>query len=122
MENESYGLRLEKKIDTLQSEIRTLTDHITRHTFVNEANQHKIAENRQMIESLDGRVGNIESRQSIQDGGISVIKYILGSIGGVLFAACLWVGSSIIQINQENALMKDKISRAEVIINEKRNN
>lgn len=119
MENESYGLRLEKKIDTLQSEIRTLTDHITRHTFVNEANQHKIAENRQMIESLDGRVGNIESRQSIQDGGISVIKYILGSIGGVLFAACLWVGSSIIQINQENALMKDKISRIEVIANER---
>jgi len=122
VENESYGLRLEKKIDTLQSEIRTLTDHITRHTFVNEANQHKIAENRQMIEAIDGRVSNIESRQSIQDGGISVIKYILGSIGGVLFAACLWVGSSIIQINQENALMKDKISRAEVIINEKRNN
>lgn len=119
MENESYGLRLEKKIDTLQSEIRTLTDHITRHTFVNEANQHKIAENRQMIESLDGRVSNIESRQSIQDGGISVIKYILGSIGGVLFAACLWVGSSIIQINQENALMKDKISRIEVIANER---
>ena len=42
VENESYGLRLEKKIGTLQSEIRTLTDHITRHTFVNEANQHKI--------------------------------------------------------------------------------
>lgn len=121
MENESYGLRLEKKIDTLQSEIRTLTDHITRHTFVNEANQHKIAENRQMIESLDGRVSNIEARQSIQDGGISVIKYILGSIGGVVLAACVWVGSSIIQINQEHTLMKDKISRAEVMINEKRN-
>ena len=120
MENESYGLRLEKKIDTLQSEIRTLTDHITRHTFVNEANQHKIAESRKMIDTLDGRVGNIESRQSIQDGGISVIKYILGSIGGVVLAACVWVGSSIIQINQEHTLMKDKISRAEVMINEKR--
>jgi len=119
VENESYGLRLEKKIDTLQSEIRTLTDHITRHTFVNEANQHKIAENRQMIESLDGRVGNIESRQSIQDGGISVIKYILGSIGGVVLAACVWVGASIIQINQEYALMKEKISRLEVAIHER---
>lgn len=119
MENESYGLRLEKKIDTLQSEIRTLTDHITRHTFVNEANQHKISENRQMIESLDGRVGNIESRQSIQDGGISVIKYILGSIGGVVLAACVWVGSSIIQINQEYTLMKEKLSRIEVIIHDR---
>jgi len=77
VENESYGLRLEKKIDTLQSEIRTLTDHITRHTFVNEANQHKIEENRKVTEALDGRVSSIESRQSIQDGGISVIKYIL---------------------------------------------
>ena len=113
MENESYGLRLEKKIDTLQSEIRTLTDHITRHTFVNEANQHKIAESRQMIDALDGRVNSMESRQSIQDGGISVIKYILGSIGGVLFAACIWVGSSIIQINQEYALIKEKLSRIE---------
>ena len=74
-----------------------------------------------MIESLDGRVSNIEARQSIQDGGISVIKYILGSIGGVVLAACVWVGSSIIQINQEHTLMKDKISRAEVMINEKRN-
>lgn len=119
MENESYGLRLEKKIDTLQSEIRTLTDHITRHTFVNESNQHKIAENRKMIDSLDGRVGNIESRQSIQDGGISVIKYILGSIGGVVLAACVWVGSSIIQINQEYTLMKEKLSRIEVIAYER---
>lgn len=64
-----------------------------------------------MIDALDGRVCNIESRQSIQDGGISVIKYILGSIGGVLFAACVWVGSSIIQINQEYALIKEKLSR-----------
>lgn len=113
MENESYGLRLEKKIDTLQAEIRTLTDHITRHTFVNEANQHKIAENKQMLDALDGRVSNIESRQSIQDGGISVIKYILGSIGGVLFAACIWVGSSIIQLNQEHALAKEKLAQME---------
>ena len=80
---------------------------------INEANQHKIAESRQIIEALDGRVNNIESRQSIQDGGISVIKYILGSIGGVLFAACIWVGSSIIQINQEYALIKEKLSRIE---------
>ena len=119
MENESYGLRLEKKIDALQSEMRTLTDHITRHTFVNEANQHKIAENRQIIDALDGRVSNIESRQAIQDGGISVIKYILGSIGGVLLAACVWVGASIIQINQEYALMKEKLSRVEVIIHDR---
>lgn len=118
VENESYGLRLEKKIDTLQSEIRTLTDHITRHTFVNEANQHKIAESRQMIDMLDSRVCNIESRQASQDGGISVIKYILGSIGGVLFAACIWVGSSIIQINQEYALIKERMSRFEANRNE----
>ena len=42
-----------------------------------------------MIDAIDGRVGNIKSRQSRQDGGISSIKYILGSIGGVVFAACL---------------------------------
>ncbi len=101
------------------TQIRTLTDHITRHTFVNEANQHKIAENRQMIDALDGRVGSIESRQSRQDGGISSIKYILGSIGGVVFAACIWVGASIIQINQDYALMKEKLSRAEVAIHER---
>lgn len=114
MENESYGLRLEKKIDTLQSEIRTLTDHITRHTFVNEANQHKIAEIKKQFDSIDNRVGSIEKRQTSQDGGISVIKYLLGSIGGVVLAACIWVGSSIIQINQDQTLMKDKISRLEV--------
>lgn len=114
MENESYGVRLEKKIDTLQSEIRTLTNHITRHTFVNEANQNKIAEIKKQSDSIDNRVSSIENRQTSQDGGISVIKYILGSIGGVVLAACIWVGSSIIQISQDQTLMKDKISRLEV--------
>lgn len=118
MENESYGLRLEKKIDTLQSEIRTLTDHITRHTFVNEANQNKIAELTKLNESIDNRVNHIEARQSSQDGGISVIKYILGSLGGVVLAACIWVGSSIIQINQDQTLIKDKVSRLEIMKND----
>jgi chaperonin cofactor prefoldin len=113
VENESYGLRLEKKIDSLQSEIRTLTDHITRHTFVNEVNQSKISELTKSNESIDSRVNHIEARQSSQDGGISVIKYILGSISGIVLAACIWVGSSIIQINQDLTLIKDKIVRLE---------
>ena len=49
-DNESYGVRVEKKIDSMQSDIRMLSDHVTRLTFINEAHQNMSAENRKDID------------------------------------------------------------------------
>ena len=45
-ETETYGLRFEKKIDTIQSEMRTLSDQVTRLIFINEAHQSVSEANR----------------------------------------------------------------------------
>ena len=45
-ENESYGLRFEKKIDSIQSDIRMLSDHVTRLTFINEAHKETSEQNK----------------------------------------------------------------------------
>lgn len=112
-ENESYGLRLEKKIDTLQSDIRMLSDHVTRLTFINEAHKESSEQNRKDIDALDIKVANLEKKSATQDGGIGVLRFLLGLCGGAIIAACAWIGSSIIQINQDQSLIKEKVGRLE---------
>ncbi len=48
-ENEGYGLRLEKKIDNMQADIRRLSDHVTCLTFIHEAQQTISAENKKEL-------------------------------------------------------------------------
>lgn len=112
-ENETYGLRLEKKIDNMQSDIRMLSDHVTRLIFINEAQQTTSAENKKELESLDAKVSNLEKKSATQEGGLSVIRTALGLFAGVIISACIWVGSSIIQINQDQSVMKEKMERLE---------
>ena len=112
-ENESYGLRLEKKIDNMQSDIHTLSNHVSRLTFINESQQNSGEQNRKDIDAIDVRVSNLETKASIQEGGISVIKIILGLFAGSIISACIWIGQSIIQSNQDQSLMKEKVTRLE---------
>ena len=112
-ENEGYGLRLEKKIDNMQSDIRMLSDHVTRLTFINEAQKNAGEENRKDIDALDVKVSDLEKKSAAQDGGIGVLRFLLGLCGGSLIGLCAWVGSSIIQINQDQSLIKEKVTRLE---------
>jgi len=112
-ENETYGVRLEKKIDSMQSDIRMLSDHVTKLTFINEAHQNASAENRKDIESLLTRVGTLENKSAQLDGGLNVIRIAITLLAGVFIGVCTWVGSSIIQTTQENSLLKEKIARLE---------
>lgn len=112
-ENESYGIRFEKKIDSIQSDIRMLSDHVTRLTFINEAHKETSEQNKKDIDTLDMKVANLENRTASQDGGLSVLRVLLGIFAGVVFSLCAWVGSSIIQMSQDQSLMKEKISRLE---------
>ncbi len=112
-ENESYGLRFEKKIDSIQSDIRMLSDHVTRLTFINEAHKETSEQNKKDIDTLDIKVANLENRTAAQDGGISVLRVLLGIFAGIVFSLCAWVGSSIIQLSQDQSLIKEKVSRLE---------
>lgn len=112
-ENESYGLRFEKKIDSIQSDIRMLSDHVTRLTFINEAHKETSEQNKKDIDTLDIKVANLENRTASQDGGISVLRVLLGIFAGIVFSLCAWVGSSIIQLSQDQSLIKEKVSRLE---------
>ncbi|WP_111860631.1 hypothetical protein [Acinetobacter sp. CFCC 10889] len=114
-ENESYGLRVEKKIDAMQSDIRMLSDHVTRLTFINEAHKSASEENRKDIDALDLKVSALEHKSSMQDGGISVIKIILALFAGTVISACVGVGASIIQMSQELSIVKEKVARLEEV-------
>lgn len=114
-ENETYGVRLEKKIDNLQTDMHTLSNHVSRLTFINEAQKTAADENKKDIDVLAAKVTILENRSALQDGGISVLKIILGIFAGTVISACLWVGSSIIQLNQSQSLTQEKITRLEEI-------
>lgn len=112
-DNESYGLRLEKKIDNMQSDIHTLSNHVARLTFINEAQQTTSEQNRKEIEQLDSKVSNLEKKAASQDGGIGVLRFLLGLCGGSLIGLCVWLGSTMIQINQSQTLINEKVARLE---------
>lgn len=84
-DNESYGVRVEKKIDSMQSDIRMLSDHVTRLTFINEAHQNMSAENRKDIDSIITRVGVLENKSAQLDGGLNVIRIALTLLAGVFY-------------------------------------
>lgn len=54
-----------------------------------------------------------ENRTASQDGGLSVLRVLLGIFAGIVFSLCAWVGSSIIQLSQDQSLIKEKVSRLE---------
>lgn len=114
-DNESYGLRLEKKIDNMQSDIHTLSNHVARLTFINEAQQTTSEQNRKEIEQLDTKVSNLEKKAASQDGGIGVLRFLLGLCGGSLIGLCVWLGATMIQINQTQTLINEKVARLEEI-------
>jgi hypothetical protein len=84
-------------------------------TFINEAQKTAGEENRKDIDALDVKVFSLEKKSAAQDGGIGVLRFLLGLCGGSLIGLCAWVGSSIIQINQDQSLIKEKVTRLEEI-------
>lgn len=112
-DNESYGVRVEKKIDSMQSDIRMLSDHVTRLTFINEAHQTVSEKNRKDIDGLTARVTSIENKAAQLDGGLNVIRIAITLLSGVFIGVCAWVGSSIIQSTSDISLLKERNARLE---------
>lgn len=113
MEAASTTSRLEKKIDQMQSDIRMLSDHVTRLTFINEAHQNSGAENRKDLEAIAEKVRHLEHYTSRLDGGMNVMRLLVSIFACVVFALCGWFGSKVIQNSQDTSLIKEKVDRHE---------
>ena len=115
MEAANATSRLEKKIDQMQSDIRMLSDHVTRLTFINEAHQHTSTENRQDLDAIGEKVRHLEHYTSRLDGGMNVMRLLVSIFACVVFALCGWFGSAVIQNTQDISLLKEKVQRTESI-------
>ena len=112
-EIEGYGVRVEKKIDSMQSDIRMLSDHVTRLTFINEAHQHTSTENRKDLDSIGEKVRHLEHYTSRLDGGMNIMRLLVSIFACIVFALCGWFGSAVIQNTQDTSLIKEKVGRHE---------
>ena len=106
----------EGKIDSIHKDIRLILEHVARQTFINEHHENAIAKIQKELDALELKVSSLENKSATQDGGLGVLRVLLGLCGGTVIAACIWVGASIIQINQTQSLMKEKVTRLEETI------
>lgn len=112
-ENRPHNNGWEGKIDSIHKDIRLILEHIARQTFINEHHENAITKIQKELDSLELKVSGLENKSATQDGGLGFLKGLLGLCGGTIIAACIWVGASIIQINQTQSLMKEKVTRLE---------
>lgn len=113
IENGDYNARLEKKIDSMQSDIRMLSDHVTRLTFTNESHQNVSTENRKDLDALGEKLRTLEHHAARLDGGVNTLRLITSAFAGVVLALCGWFGSQVIQNTQDISLLRDNVSRHE---------
>ena len=103
----------ESKSESIHKDIRIILEHVARQTFINEHHKNSIDEIRKEVDALEIQVSALQNKSSSQDGGLGVLRILMGLCGGSILAACIWVGTSIVQINQDQALMKEKVTRLE---------
>ena len=115
-EMETYGLRLEKKIDTLQNDIRMLSDHVTRLTFINEAHQSAGAENKKDIDAISEKVRHLESQASQLNGGLNVFRYISFFVCSILFAVCGWIWGALDSNTKDTIKLTEKVTNIELVM------
>lgn len=115
-EIEGYGLRLEKKIDHLQNDIRMLSDHVTRLTFINEAHQNASIENKKDIDAMSEKVRNLESQAAKLDGGLNAFRYISFFACSILFGACGWIWGALDSNTKDTIKLTEKVTNIELVL------
>ncbi|MBP8005286.1 MAG: hypothetical protein KAZ18_00035 [Acinetobacter sp.] len=108
-EQESYGMRLERKIDLIQQELKSCSDTVLRLTVVNEQHKSLSLDNSKKIERLEA-----SSQQA--KGAINLLK-IFGSVAiGAMITFCSWIVSNnattqqrISDTNQRAAILEAKL-------------
>ncbi len=106
-----YNSRVEKKIDSMQVDIRMLSDHVTRLTFINESHQNVSNENRKDLDTLAEKIRTLEHHAARLDGGVNTLRLITTIFASLVFALCGWFGSKVIQNTQDISLLRDNVSR-----------
>lgn len=116
----SQSARLEKKIDILQENITKLTIINETHKTASEQNAKEIGLINQKLDNkfddFDKRIDELKNKSSSMDGGLSTFKTIMTFAIGIIVSLCGWTGSSIIRLSQENTILNERVTQAQIDI------
>lgn len=115
-EAETYGTRIERKLDSVQQEVKSLSETVLRSTLMYEQHKSLSEDNAKKIERLDAA-----SQKS--EGAITFLKFFGGfAITGIL-TFCTWIVSShsttqqrLAESNQKIAILESKLIRLDTDI------
>ncbi|WP_151820446.1 hypothetical protein [Acinetobacter soli] len=116
-EQETYGVRVEKKIDQVQAELKALSENQVRQSAQLDVILTQGKENTREIERMDEKVRHLENKSSSHDGGLNVVRWISGALTGALIGLAGWLGSSIIELKQETSIHTSKLLRIDTDAN-----
>lgn len=119
-ENGSHNNAWEGKIDSIHKDIRLILEHIARQTFINESHKNSIDEITKEVDLLSAKLSALENKSSEASGGLKVIRFALTLLAGAILGVCGWSGSQIIQTNSDMSLIKEKITRLEIDVQQNR--
>lgn len=109
-EAETYGTRIERKLDSVQQEVKLLSETVLRLTVINEQHKSLSDENAKKIERMEGEIQQAK-------GAINLLKIVSGVAVASLITFCTWIVSAnqvtqqrISDINQKVAVIESKLA------------
>ncbi|MEB3753830.1 hypothetical protein [Acinetobacter sp. MD2(2019)] len=115
-EIEPYSTRIEKKLDSIQNDMKVLSDKVLELTIVNRAQEDQSKSNAKRLDDLEN--STLQAK-----GAINLGKLILGIGGGSIIAFLTWIVSqnsmqtqNLANTNQKVAILESKLIRLDTDI------
>lgn len=102
-DSETYGVRVEKKLDQLRQEMGEVNNNVIRLTERNEYYQSQVVANRRDIDLLQADMNQAK-------GGLTIAKLMGGTAIGLFFAFGGWLFQSSNSLAKESANVNQKIA------------